>query len=147
MNCIFLDKLEQNVESLQVENNKLQIDDKKLKEENEILKEENKRIRSRLRTIEKQNAMQTSYFGSKLQTAHEHNEEIKNYTHRPHNTKEHKTKVVDDIAKENYHYKRLLIENTSMNIFFFVIKINVIILQIQPVFADCIFYAFDHKYV
>ncbi|XP_071156001.1 uncharacterized protein [Mytilus edulis] len=108
-----LDKLEQKVESLQVENNKLQIVDKKLKEENEILKEENRRIRSRLRTIEKQNAMQTSYFGSKLQTTHEHNEEIQRYTHKLHNTKEHKTKVVDDIAKENYHYKRLLIGNTT----------------------------------
>lgn len=114
---MFLDTLELKVESLQVENNKLQIGDKKLKEENKILKEENRRIRSRLTTIETQNEMKTSNSGAKLQTTHEHNEEIQNYTHRFHNTKEHKTEVVDDIAEENYHYKRLLIGNTSMIIF------------------------------
>ncbi|CAC5407190.1 C1QL [Mytilus coruscus] len=101
-----LDRLEQKVESLQVENRKLQ-------EENENLKEENSRIRSRLTTLEKQNATQKPYSGSKPQTTHEKNEEIQNYAHRLHNTKEHKIKEVNDIVMDNYHYKRLLIGNTT----------------------------------
>ncbi|VDI14748.1 Hypothetical predicted protein [Mytilus galloprovincialis] len=101
-----LDRLEQKVESLQVENLKLQ-------EENKNLKEENSGIRSRLTTIEKQNAIQNPYSGSKPQTIDNNNEEIQNYTHRIHDTKEYKIKVVDNIALENHHYKRLLIGNTT----------------------------------
>lgn len=104
---IFLDRLEQKVESLQIEN-------KKLQKENKNLKKENSGINSRLTTIEKRNAIQNPYSGSKPQTMDENNEEIQNYTHRIHDTQEHTIQMVDDIAMENYNYKRLLIRNTSM---------------------------------
>ncbi|XP_063420692.1 uncharacterized protein LOC134705907 [Mytilus trossulus] len=98
-----LDRLEQKVESLQVENLKLQ-------EENQNLNEENSVIRSRLKTIEKQNAIQNAYSETKPQTIDNNNE---NDTHRIHDTKEYKIKMVDDISLENHHYKRLLIGNTT----------------------------------
>ncbi|CAG2257401.1 unnamed protein product [Mytilus edulis] len=82
---IFLDRLEQKVETDK---------NKRPQKEKENLKKENSGIKSRLTTIEKINAIQNPYSGSKPQSIDENNEDIQNYTHRIHDTQEHKIQML-----------------------------------------------------